>query len=300
MNDLLIKIFCDIDDYCNLQEKLISMSLLESNDTNSNVIQSQNCIMSLSEVTTIIVYFHFSGYRKFKDYYKNYICKFLKSYFPKLVSYNRFIELMPYTLPTLLTYVNLYCFGSVTGITFIDSTPLPVCHNRRIHLHKVFTKFAERGKTSTGWFYGFKLHLVCNDMGEIISFYLTPGNVDDRNETVIDNLTKNLFGKLIGDKGYISKELVNKLHERGIELITKLRKNSKNTLPTKYENRLLLRKRAIIESLNDFLKNTCNIDHTRHRSPANFLVNLVSGICAYKYIEKKPSLKFERNLRLVC
>lgn len=256
--------------------------------------------MYLSEIITIIIYFHFSDYRKFKYYYKNYICRFYRNYFPNLLSYNRFVEIMPHSLIPLLLYVNNNCLGEVTGISFIDSTVLPVCHNRRISSHKVFKDLAQRYKTSTGWFYGFKLHLVCNDRGEIISFYLSPGNFDDRNSKVINHLTKNIYGKLVGDKGYISKELFKELYNKGIHLITKLKKNSTNILPRPYEDKILLRKRAIIECINDFLKNICNIDHTRHRNPFNFLVNVISGLCAYKYISKKPSLKIENALQLVC
>jgi hypothetical protein len=153
----------------------------------------------------------------------------------------------------------------------------------------VFAEMAKRGKSSTGWFYGFKLHLVINDCGEIISFYLTPSNVTDNNTEIMEYLTEHVFGKLIGDKGYLSKALFEQLFEEGITLITKQKKNMKNKLIA-LEDKLLLRKRAIIESVNDFLKNICQIEHTRHRSPKNFLVNLLSGLIAYSRLPKKPSL----------
>jgi hypothetical protein len=184
--------------------------------------------------------------------------------------------------------------GKCTGISFIDSTTLDVCDNRRIHLHKVFKGIAERGKSSMGWFYGFKLHLVVNDRGEILSFYLTPGNTDDRNTEVIKELTKNLFGKLFGDKGYISKKIFDMLHEKGIQLITKVKKNMKNKLMLA-EDKLLLRKRALIETINDHLKNICQIEHSRHRSLVNFMVNIISGLVAYSFLPKKPSLKLNQQ-----
>ena len=140
-----------------------------------------------------------------------------------------------------------------------------------------------------GWFYGFKLHLIINDKGEILSFCLTSGNVDDRNEAVMDSLTKEIFGKLFADRGYISQKLFEKLLEKDITLVTRAKKNMKNKLMNLYD-RLMLRKRTVIESVNDFLKNICDIEHSRHRSIINFLVNLVSALAAYSLLPKKPSI----------
>ena len=140
-----------------------------------------------------------------------------------------------------------------------------------------------------GWFYGFELHLIINEQGEILSFCLTSGNVDDRNEAVMDSLTKEIFGKLFADRGYISQKLFEKLLKKDITLITRAKKNMKNKLMDYYD-RLMLRKRTVIESVNDFLKNICNIEHSRHRSITNFLVNLVSALAAYSFLPKKPSI----------
>ena len=145
-----------------------------------------------------------------------------------------------------------------------------------------------------GWFYGFKLHLVVNDQGELLSFALTPGNTDDRNGNLIYKLTKNLYGKLFGDKGYLSKDLTQSLLEKGIQLITTVRKNMKNKLMPLID-KILLRKRCIIETINDQLKNVCQIEHTRHRSPINFLNNLISGLIAYTYLPNKPSINLGCN-----
>jgi hypothetical protein len=245
--------------------------------------------LSLSEVMTIILLFHLSGYRCFKWYYQRYVCVYLRHYFPEPVSYNRFVELMSLALLPLLLYTQGMRRGSCTGISFIDSTCLKVCHNRRIYSHKVFKTCAARGKSSTGWFYGFKLHLVINDRGEICSFCLTAGNIDDRNINVIDVLCRELWGKLFGDRGYISQKLFEDLYKKGIQLITKLRKNMKNKL-MEMQDKLLLRKRAVIESVNDFLKNICQIEHSRHRSIVNFLVNLAAGISAYSFLPHRPSI----------
>jgi hypothetical protein len=213
----------------------------------------------------------------------------MHDYFPTPVSYNRFVELMSLALLPLLLYTKIFRRGRCTGISFIDSTPLKACHIRRIYSHKVFKTWAARGKSSTGWFYGFKLHLVINDKGQICSFCLTAGNIDDRNIDVIDQLCWEMSGKLFGDRGYISQELFERLYEQGIKLITRLRKNMKNKL-MEMRDKILLRKRTVIESVNDFLKNICQVEHSRHRSIFNFLVNLLAGLSAYSFLPHKPSI----------
>lgn len=282
---ILTKIFCEIDDFCKVFEKSWRLSLI----TCGEKIRYRSSKLCLSEIMTIIVYFHFSHYRTFKHYYLNFVKVNLKDDFPNLVSYSRFMELYPGALVPLVVFLNRYKLSNCTGISFIDSTRLKVCDNRRIHSHTVFSNIAQRGKSSMGWFFGFKLHLVVNEYGEIISYALTPGNVDDRNEKAMKKLTKNISGKLFGDRGYLSKKLYETLHEKGIELITKIRKNMQNKL-MKMTDKILLRKRAIIETINDILKNICQIEHTRHRSPVNFVVNLIAGLIGYTFLPKKPSL----------
>jgi hypothetical protein len=294
MENLLIPIFYDVDNFCKRLERYYINHLIPETKNHQELKLCTSEHLALSEIMTIIIYFHHSNYRTFKHYYKELVCNGLRKYFPKLVSYNRFVELMKEALVPLLLYTYKFRLGKPTGISFIDSTTLDVCHNRRIHSHKVFNGLAERGKSSTGWFYGFKLHLTVNDKGEILGFCLTPGDTDDRNADVVDKITKGLFGKLFGDKGYISQNLFQNLYTKGIFLVTKFKRNMKNKLML-LEDRLLLRKRAIIESVNDFLKNICQIEHTRHRSPINFLVNLISGITAYSFLPHKPSLNITRT-----
>jgi transposase len=240
-----------------------------------------------SEIMTIIIYFHQSHYRNFKAYYREHVCQHLRSEFPNLVSYERFVILMPSVLGPLSAYLKSL-YGRCHGISFIDSTALLVCDNHRIHNHKVFAEFAQRGKGSMGWFYGFKLHLVINQCGELLACQITPGNVDDRKP--VPTLSKRLFGKLIADRGYISQALSEQLRETfGIQLITKLRKNMKNRLLPLID-KLLLRKRAIIESVVDQLKNISQIEHTRHRSSTNCFINIIAGLIAYCHQPKKPAL----------
>jgi hypothetical protein len=189
----------------------------------------------------------------------------------------------------LTTFINSRC-GTSQGLAFIDSTPLKVCKNIRIPRHKTFVSQAGRGKSSTGWFYGFKLHLVVNDQGDILSFCITAGNVDDRKP--VAKLVKSLTGKLFGDRGYISQKLTKLLASQDIKLITTLKKNMKAQTVEAFDQ-LLLRKRSLIETINDQLKNIFDLEHSRHRSLTHYLSNIMAGLVAYSYQEKKPAL----NLR---
>lgn len=278
----LLELYCFVDDFWQAFEPIWQAQQIASGQRQRRR-QGQ---MSMSEVMTIIILFHQSHYRTFKAFYTKYVAKHLREEFPQLLSYTRFVEVKPRAVMPLLVLLHT-CTGECTGISFIDSTSLTVCHNRRIHSHRVFKGIAQRGKTSIGWFYGFKLHLVINDRGELLSFHLAPGNVDDR--TPVPILTRSLFGKLFGDKGYISRSLFLTLYERHLQLITGIRKNMKNSLMP-LTDKLLLRKRALIETVNDQLKNISQIEHSRHRSFLNFLVNVLAGLVAYCLQPKKPSL----------
>jgi hypothetical protein len=243
-----------------------------------------------SEIMTILILFQQSGYRTFKGFYTHHVERHLRAEFPHLVSYSRFVALIPRVVLPLAVYLQTQ-MGRCTGISFIDSTSLAVCKNARITQHRVFAGDARRGKTSIGWFYGFKLHLVINDCGELVAFCLTPGNVDDRHP--VPRLVRRLFGKLFGDRGYISQALAQQLLlTQGVLLITKVRTNMRERLLA-YTDKVLLRKRALIESVNDQLKNVCQIEHSRHRSPYAFLVHLLAGLTAYCHQPKKPSLRLD-------
>ncbi len=279
----IIKIFCQVHDFWKEFQAEWEKNLLSTRK------RKRTSSLCMSEVMTIVILFHLSRYRTFKDYYQQQVMQHYRSYFPHLVSYNRFVELMQSSTVPLALFLRRRRLAPSQGVAFIDSTALAVCQNPRIAQHRVFSGRAQRGKTSTGWFFGFKLHLIVNHQGEIVSFCLTPGNTDDRKP--VEQLTRGLGGKLFGDRGYVSQTLQEKLKQKGIELITKLRSNMKQpVLPLL--DQLMLRKRALIESVYDFLKNTCQIQHTRHRSKQNWLVNLIAGLVAYSFLPKKPQLKF--------
>jgi hypothetical protein len=285
---ILTQIFYDVDNFCKDFKKHLDTHMITANV--SALLKRKNSKMTLSDIMTVLIYFHHSGYRTFKKYYNE--CGDLNGAFEEKLSYSRFVELIPQALVPITIFMNLYCKNKCSGFGFIDSTKLQVCHNLRISRNKVFSGIAARGKTSTGWFYGFKLHLIINEHGEIVSFMLTPGNVADNNVSVVTKLAKKCFGKLWGDRGYISKTLFEDLFKNGIKLITKIKKKMKNKL-MEMEDKIGLSKRGIVESAIGILKETCQIEHSRHRSPTNFVVNLISGLVAYYFLPKKPSLRSE-------
>lgn len=277
----LLELFCAVDDFWQIFRPIWHQHLIESGE----VQRIRATKLSESEIMTILIQFHTSRFRDFKAYY-TFVCEHQQREFPNLVSYKRFVSLMPRVGVPLFVYLYL-CQGECTGISFIDSTPLKVCHNKRIKQHRVFEGFAERGKTTMGWFFGFKLHSVINHHGEVIVFNLTAGNVDDRQP--LEGFQNRLFGKLFGDKGYLSAKLRDELREAGIDLVTTIRRNMKPQIMS-LEDRLLLRKRAVIESIHNIWKSALHIDHTRHRSVDNFVVNLLAGLVAYCHRPNKPSL----------
>jgi transposase len=285
-----LTIFCEIDDFCRQFEPQFNRQLLA--DGQRKRIKPSR--MSRAEVMTILVLFHRSGFRDLKRFYTKVVCQYWGKDFRSLLSYNRFVELQRDSL-LLLGALMQTRLGSCSGVSFVDSSKIVVCNNLRIRQNKVFREIAKRGKTSTGWFYGFKIHLVVSDTGEILAWQITLGNVDDRKP--VPALSKRLWGKLFGDKGYISQELSELLGADKVQLITKVKKNMKNKFVSFFD-KLLLRKRAIIETINDQLKNISQIEHTRHRSVWNFYTNVVAGLIAYTYQEKKPNLQLRKDLVL--
>lgn len=283
MEDNLTVLYCLVDDFCKEFIPSWKTTMIES-DMKKRDRAGQ---LSESEIMTIYIHFHQSHYRDFKNYYINYVSNYLTKLFPRLVCYHRFVALIKSVLVPLCFF--LQCFsGEKTGIYFIDSTPIRVCHIKREKQHRVFKGLAQKAKSTIGWFFGFKLHLVINDKGELMAFSITTANVDDRKPVI--NLVKALIGKLIGDKGYISKKLSTILLASGLSLITKVKKNMKNSFMPLID-KLLLRKRAIIECVNDQLKNISQIEHTRHRSVWNFLANILAALIAYSLQPKKPSIR---------
>ena len=280
----LTQLFCDVDDFYTAFERCCNDTPLQLPSADPSKHYTSR--LSLPEVMTILIAFHGSGFRTFKAFYTLQILPHWKGAFPHLVSYTRFVELIPWSVMPLMCLLQT-TFGEMTGISFIDSTGLAVCAPSRAKTHKVFEGQAGWGRSSVKWYFGFKLHVIINDKGELLAVALTPGNTDDRKP--VPELAKQLSGKLFGDKGYISQVLFEQLYQQGLELITRVKKKMKNRL-VKLIDKVLLRKRGIIESVNDQLKNICQIEHTRHRSPWSFLANVLGGLIAYSYHPKKPAL----------
>jgi hypothetical protein len=284
----LIQLFCEIDDFCGVYEQKLVGHLLPVNPKSKHSTNKPG--ISLSEMMTIEILYHLSGHKCFEYFYCQEVLQgALKSYFPHAPSYNRFVELKPRMLVALICYLHCLRLGTLLGLYYADSTALKVCHNRRIHCHRVFRATAKRGQCSVGWFYGFKLFLVVNGLGEIVQAFVTPGNVADNALSTLKRLFRGLTGLAFADKGFASQKAFTPLYEQGLKLITYIRSNMKNKLVLLHEKRLL-KKRGMIESVIDILKSVCNIEHTRHRSPLNMIVNTYAALCAYSTLERKPSI----------
>ena len=284
-------LFCFVDTFVQAAQSYIHANQLEERSRRK---PTRTCSMTLSEILTVLLMYHQSGCKNFEYFYKLYMPLYLGE-FRCLLSYTRFIEIKSRALPYLIGLLQWYFTQSTpTGIAYIDSTSLAVCHNKRTPMHKVFRAVAALGKSSKGWFFGLKLHLVINEQGELMNLKFTRGNTDDR--TPVPELTEHLQGLLFGDKGYIQQTLTESLITRGLRLITGIKKNMTPKLMSLFE-KILLKKRSVIESVFDVLKNHFDLEHTRHRSIPNALVHLLSTLIAYCMKRNKPSIT--HSFRLV-
>lgn len=285
------EIFCAVDDFCKNNDVNYEKTQL----TTGKKTRNRSTKLTISEIITIIIYYQFSKYKDFKAYYLLHVCHNLKSAFPRLISYSRFIELLPRALNTMILFLHSN-LAEPTGISFVDSTQIAVCHKKRIYRHKVFDGLAAIGYSSKGWYLGFKLHLICNHKGELISVKITTANTDDKQP--IPSMAKKLFGKLFGDKGYISNKLSEELLDKGVVLITSIRKNMKPRIMSLFD-RLVLKKRTLIESINNQIKTKFDLEHSRHRSPLNGFTHMISTLIAYCLNPTKPAanISFHNELK---
>lgn len=276
------RLFYFVDDFCKgfepwYKKQLISAPLIRRRHREGH--------LKLSEVLTILIAYHQSGMVCFKYFYLD-LCRYHRHLFPKLVHYDRFIALIKQAFPALICLLKSLT-GEITEYLFIDSTPMAVCHNLRERQHKVFKGLAAKGKTSTGWFFGLKIHLIFNTQGEIVRLTITPGNVNDK--TPVVEMVKGITAKLIGDKGYLSRNLFQQLSKSGVTLITKIKKNMKNILMDTAD-KLMLMKRSFIETIFSSLKSLNTLIHHRHRNPINAFAHLFAGLISYQLRADKPSL----------
>jgi len=276
-------VFSIVDDFCKTYEDFISHRLIT---TEKQRIRTGK--LALSEAISIMIFYHFSPFKNFKAYYQNFIIN--GNLFKNPPCYDRFIQIIPSLfLPLIIMLHSLT--GKKTGMYYADSTHFAVCKNIRITRHKTFRGLAERGHSSIGWFYGFKLHIIINDKSEIIAVKITQGNLDDRKAFESMVLKDKLQGKCYADKGYISKEMFNKLYKRGLLLITGIKRNMKNYL-LPILDKILLRKRFIIETVFGYIKENFNVRPSKHRSPTNFFASLFAALIAFQINPSKPLISY--------
>jgi hypothetical protein len=284
MLDRLVEVFCEVDDFCKAFQDASESHRLG----NGQGSRGPDPGLAEAEIITLLLELHSSGFKYLKNFYNSPRGEVLRRYFPGMPCYERFIALQQRAFLPLVAFL-VSKLGKKTGVYYSDSTALPVCHNRRIGRHKTVTGLAARGRTSMGWFFGFKLHLVFNDLNEIVALKLTPGHVADT--TPVPALTKALLGKLFGDKGYISKKLAEELLRRGLTLFTRVRKNMKS-LPVSMIDRVLLNGRNMAEPIIGSLKGRSCLNLPKHRLPCNGFLHMTAALVAYPLDPIQPKHAF--------
>lgn len=275
-------LFCCLDDFARLFEDWEQHQLIPTGRKRRRTGK-----LCLGEMLFVMVLFHLSPFKDFKHFWIHGVEHKYRDCFGDLPSYGRFVALMPRLFAPFCVLIHSLS-GDKTGIYIADSTKLAVCANPRISRNRTFKGLAARGHATMGWFFGFKLHVVMNHHGELMAIKITPGNTDDRAPLV--EMVAGLEGKLLADKGYISKKLFAQLRDQGLHLITGIRRNMKNYLMPILD-KILLRKRFIIETLFDKLKSEMGLEHTRHRSPTNAFVHILSCLVAYTLGKTKIRMK---------
>jgi len=276
-------IFVIVDDFCKIYQEWVRHKLI-SNGKQRN----KEGKLSLSESISIMIFYHFSEFKTLKAYYKYVVQS--GGLFKNPPCYDRFIQIIPSLFLPIMIMMH-YLSGRKNGTYYADSTHFAVCKNIRIMRHKTFARIAARGHSSIGWFYGFKLHMIINDKSEIIALQITQGNKNDRKPFEEMAISQSLKGKCYADKGYISRDLFSRLYERGLTLITGIRKDMRNYLMPLLD-KLFLRKRFIIETIFGYIKEQFNIRPNKHRSPTNFFVSLFAALLAYQIKPNKPSIAY--------
>ena len=284
MLERLVETFCAVDDFCQVFLPQWEAYLISEGTSP----RGPDPGLSVSEIITLLLVLHGSRFKYLKNFYNGVMGEVLRRYFPNMPCYERFVTIQKSVFIPVMFFL-FSRMGQKTGIYYIDSTALPVCNNRRIRRHKTFSGLAERGKTSMGWFFGFKLHLVFNELNEIVALKLTPGNVADTGP--VPSLTKDLIGKLFGDKGYIGKELAETLLRRGLALFTRVRKNMKS-LPLSMTDKMLLNARNMAVTIIGHIKAFSSLNLPKHRSPINAFLHVLAALTAYQLNPIKPDISF--------
>ena len=274
-------LFCFVDDFCKAFVQWWQKMLVKGEGETKK--RDRATRLHLSEIITIMLAYHASGYECFKDYYA-YVLFHHRKEFPNLVSYDRFVALMKRTFGiVMMLFASLR--GEPTDIMFADSTPYAVCKTARRYGHKVFEGLAALSKNSIGWFYGMKLHFLFNAKGEILRLSITPADVDDRKG--LKGLLQGLMGKIFAHRGYLGKDFFETLWKEGIQIMTRIRKNMKNKLMPLWD-RFYLDKRMTVESIFSSLKSCGTFEHSRHRNVLNAFCHIFCALIAYQLRPIKP------------
>lgn len=278
-------LFVYVDDFCKSFLPWWYAQQVEDARKKGKKKRNRSGRMTLSEIVTILLAFPQSGYACFQSFY-HYVYAFGRREFPRMLSYSRFVSQIKRTFPLLMTMFDAMK-GDPMCVNFIDSTIYKVCHILRAKRHRVFKGLAAKSKTSTGWFFGLKLHMIFNLKGEIVRLVITPGNTDDR--TPVADMIKGLFGKLYGDRGYISKDLFNTCLKQGVQIITGIKKHMKNKLMD-LGDKCLLRRRGFVETIFSSIKSLGIFEHSRHRSVTNAFCHIFAALITYQMRDDKPTL----------
>jgi len=273
-------IYCFVDDF--IKSLASNFSTITSRKSKPGISN----YLSISEVLTIIIGYYDSCCDCFKHYYQQVIMRYHRIDF-KLVSYANFTKLIGRNMPYLMLLLH-HLLTKCTGLSFVDATSIAVCKNYRINSHKVFKGIAARSKTTKGWFFGLKLHLIIDPEGNLIKVCFSSGNKDDRKG--LRSMISGIYGKVFGDRGYISTGLFEDLYAKGIQLVTRVKKNMKNMLMP-ITDKIMLLKRALIETVIGKLKFLEKLEHSRHRSVTNAFSHMLSCLINYQLQENKPSIK---------
>lgn len=276
-------IFTIVDDFCKTYQDWIRHKLLTTGKQ-----RFREGKLSLSEAVSIMIFYHFSPYKNLKTYYQHFVIG--GNLFSNPPCYDRFIQIIPSLFLPLIIMMH-YMSGKKTGIYYVDSTHFAVCKNIRISNHKTFSGLAKRGHSSIDWFYGFKLHMIINDKSEIVAIKITKGNYDDRKAFEEMAIKKDLKGKVYADKGYISKKLFDRIYSTGLQIITGIKRNMKNYLMPILD-KIMLKKRFIIETIFGYLKENFNLKPNKHRSPTNFFATLFAALIAFQIKPHKPLISY--------
>lgn len=286
---MLTEIYFHADEFCKQNAVFLSSLLKE----NGYYKKKHACQLTLSEIMTILIYYHCCYYKDFKSYYQQLVSRELRRDFPDLVSYHRFVELIPRAMLPMSLFLKKCCGqAQQTGIYYMDSSAVAVSHPKRVHQHRTFKGLADWGKTSVGFFYGFKYHLLINQQGELLRFYFTKASISDTHPKVLFFLTRHLQGSVFADKGYLvnpEKKLF--VEQEGLKLIVKPRKNAKQAPCMDIYEKAYLAKRGMIESVIALHKQVANIEHTRHRSAVNAFAHMLAALVAYSFYLNKPSVQ---------